>query len=92
VLDNFELSPTSTLVAAIVPPPVPPPAGVAGEVTDSVTGLGIAGAIVDVEDLVAETTSDDSGRFVFYGLGDGEVDFVVSAPGYTEGPPISCQR
>jgi uncharacterized surface anchored protein len=70
---------------------MPPPAGLAGEVTDAVTGLGIAGATVDVEDLdgniLAETTTDDSGAFAFYGVGEGEVDVVVSAPGYTEGPP-----
>jgi uncharacterized repeat protein (TIGR01451 family) len=84
-----ELTPTP--VAAVVPPPQPPPTAFAGEVTDSATGLGIAGATVDVDDLdgdvLAETTTDAGGAFVFYGLGVGEVDVVVSAPGYTEGPP-----
>jgi uncharacterized repeat protein (TIGR01451 family) len=86
-----EATPTPTPVAAIVPPPMPPPTGLAGEVTDAATGLGIAGATVDIEDLdgnvLAETTTDNSGAFVFSGLAASEVDLVVSAPGYTEGPP-----
>jgi uncharacterized repeat protein (TIGR01451 family) len=84
--------PTPTPVAAVVPLPTPPPTGLAGVVTDAVTGLGIGGATVDVEDLdgniLAETTTDDSGAFVFYGLGDGEFSVVVSAPGYSEAPPV----
>lgn len=62
-----------------------PPGGtyqsVAGVVLDAATNQPIAGATVTL-DTVLTATTDAQGKFAFAQVPVGEVDYVVSAPGY----------
>jgi hypothetical protein len=62
---------------------------VQGRVLDAATNQPIAGATVTV-DTVLKTTTDSAGKFTFAQVPVGEVDYVVSAPGYktTQSVPV----
>jgi hypothetical protein len=64
-----------------------PPGGtynaVAGVVLDAATNQPIAGATVAV-DTVLTTTTDAQGKFSFAQVPVGDVDIVISAPGYKQ--------
>jgi carboxypeptidase family protein len=70
-----------------------PPGGtyqsVQGVVLDAATNKPIAGASVTI-DTVLTTTTDSAGHFAFAQVPVGEVDYVVSAPGYktTQSVPV----
>ncbi len=68
-----------------------PPGGtyqsVQGLVVDAVTNQPIAGATVTV-DTVLTATTDAAGKFSFAKVPVGEVDYVVSAPGYKTTPSV----
>lgn len=64
-----------------------PPGGtynaVQGVVLDAVTNQPIAGATVSV-DTVLTTTTDAQGKFSFAQVPVGDVDIVITAPGYKQ--------
>jgi hypothetical protein len=63
-----------------------PPGGTyqafSGTVTDAATGRPVAGATVTVDTVLTQTT-DAAGKFSFAQVPVGEVDYRVSASGYT---------
>ncbi|MGM7702002.1 carboxypeptidase regulatory-like domain-containing protein [Pseudalkalibacillus sp. Hm43] len=61
------------------------PATIQGVVTSEATGEPIQGALVTVRrnnELRAEVTTDENGRYVITGLAEGEFTFIVSAQGF----------
>lgn len=64
-----------------------PPGGtynaVSGVVLDAVTNQPIAGATVTI-DTVLTTTTDSQGKFSFAQVPVGDVDVVITAPGYKD--------
>ena len=66
----------------------PKPGSIGGVVTDSVTGLPIAGAAVTYYD--GATTTNASGGYSFAGVGEASYTVTVSAAGYTgQSTPVS---